>query len=64
MATPKQLVLEALQGLPDDATFADIEYHLYVRARLEEGRRAVQEGRVVPHDEVKRRLATWRKSGQ
>jgi predicted transcriptional regulator len=35
-----------------------------VRARLEEGRRAVQEGRVVPHDEVKRRLATWRKSGQ
>jgi predicted transcriptional regulator len=64
MASPKQVLLETLQGLPDDATFEDIEYHLYVRARIEEGRRAVQEGRVVPHDEVKRQLAEWRKRGQ
>ena len=48
---------------PDDATFEDIEYHLYVRARIEEGRRAVLEGRSVPHDEVKRQLAEWRKRG-
>jgi len=64
MATPKQVLLEALQGLPDNATFEDIEYHVYVRARLEEGRRAVRESRVVPHDEVKRQLAEWRKRGQ
>ena len=64
MATPKQVLLEALQGLPDDATFEDIEYHLYVRARLEEGLRAVSEGRVVPHREVKRQLGEWRKRGQ
>jgi len=64
MASPKQVLLETLQGLPDDATFEDIEYHLYARARIEEGRRAVEEGRVVPHDEVKRQLAEWRKRGQ
>lgn len=64
MASPKQVLLEALQALPDDATFEDIEYHLYVRARVEEGRRAVQEGRVVSPDEVKRQLAEWRKRGQ
>lgn len=64
MANPKQVLLEALQGLPDSATFEDIEYHVYVRARLEEGRRAVQEGRVAPHDDVKRQLAEWRKRGQ
>lgn len=60
MTTPKQLVLEAVQALPDDATFEDIEYHLHVRARIEEGLRAADEGRVVPHEEVKRRMAEWR----
>jgi len=61
MATPKQVVLEALQSLPDDASFEDIEYHLYVRARVEEGLRAADEGRTVSHEEVKRRMAEWRK---
>ena len=60
MATPKQVILEEVQALPDDATFDDIEYHLYVRARVEEGLRAADEGRVVPHEEVKRRMAEWR----
>jgi predicted transcriptional regulator len=64
MASPKQVILEALKGVPADTTFEDIEYHLYVRARIEEGRRAAQEGRVVPHAEVKRELAEWRKRGQ
>ncbi len=59
MATPKQVFLDAIQSMPDDATFEDIEYHLYVRARVEEGLRAADEGRVVPHEEVKRRMAEW-----
>ena len=60
MASPKQVFLEAVQALPDDASFEDIEYHLYVRARIEEGLRAADEGRVVPHEEVKLRMAEWR----
>jgi predicted transcriptional regulator len=61
MAKPKEVLLEALQALPDDASYEDIEYHLFVRARVAEGRRAVREGRVVPHAEVKKRLAEWRR---
>ena len=60
MASPKQVLLEAVQALPDDASFEDVEYHLYVRARIEEGLRAADEGRVVPHEEVKLRMAEWR----
>lgn len=60
MATPKQVVLDAVQALGDDATFEEIEYVLHVRARIEEGLRAADEGRVVPHEEVKRRMAEWR----
>jgi len=47
MAMPKEVLLEALQALPDDASYEDIEYHLFVRARVAEGRRAVREGRLV-----------------
>jgi predicted transcriptional regulator len=61
MAKPKEVVLEALQALPDDASYEDIEYHLFVRARIAEGRRAAAEGRVVPHAEVKEQIAAWRK---
>jgi predicted transcriptional regulator len=61
MPKPKEVLMEALQALPDDATYEDIEYHLFVRARIEEGRRAVREGRVIPNEEVKPRLAEWRK---
>ena len=64
MASPKETLLEALHALPDDATYEDIEYHLFVRARVEEGRRAVGEGRVVGHDDVKERLAEWRKRAE
>ncbi len=59
MATPRQVVLDAVQALGDDATFEEIEYVLYVRARIEEGLRAADEGQVVPHEEVKRRMAEW-----
>ena len=59
--TPKQVILEVLQSLPDDASFEDIEYHVYVRTRVEEGLRAADEGRTTAHEEVKQRMAGWRK---
>jgi len=61
VATPKQVFLDALHSLPDNATFEEIEYHLYVRARIEEGLRAADQGRVIPHEQVKLQFAEWRK---
>ncbi len=61
MATPKQVVLEAVQALPEDASYEDIEYTLFVRSRVEEGLRAAAEGRVVPHEQAKRQMAEWRR---
>jgi predicted transcriptional regulator len=31
-------------------------YELYVKQKIEAGLRAVNEGRTIPHDEMKRRL--------
>ena len=59
MASAKQQVQSILESLPEDATFEDIQYHLYVRQKIEQGLADAEVGRVVPHAEVVRRLARW-----
>ena len=59
MASPKQAVLDLLRGLPEDATLEDIQYHLYVLQRLEKGLKEVEEGKVVPEDQMESRFAKW-----
>jgi predicted transcriptional regulator len=61
VASAKQLAREILDSLPDDSSLEDISYHLYVRARVEEGLRDLDEGRVVPHKQVMREAAEWLK---
>jgi predicted transcriptional regulator len=60
MAAAKQEVLKVLDTLPEDASLEDIQYHLYVLQRIERGRQDVEAGRVIPQDEVERRMARWR----
>ena len=59
MATAKQDVRKVLDNLPDDASLEDIQYHLYVLQRIERGRLDVEAGRVIPQDEVERRMTRW-----
>ena len=59
MATAKQVARDLLDSLPDDCSLEDISYHLYVRAKVEEGLRDLDEGRVVPHEQVMREAAEW-----
>jgi predicted transcriptional regulator len=56
MATPKQAAKELIEHLPDQASWNDIMYELYVKQKIEAGLKAVAEGRAVPHEEVKQRL--------
>jgi predicted transcriptional regulator len=59
MATAKQDARRVLDGLPEEASLEDIQYHLYVLQRIERGQEDVKAGRTVPQDEVERRLAKW-----
>jgi predicted transcriptional regulator len=59
MQTVKQQAIEWIQSLPDDCTLDDIRYHLYFRERVEAGLKDADEGRVIPHEEVKRRVSEW-----
>lgn len=42
--------------LPDTVSWDDIMYEIYFRKKVEAGIKAADEGRVVSHDEVKKRF--------
>jgi predicted Zn-dependent protease len=59
LKTAKDEVRELLQNLPDDASLEDIQYHLYVRQKIQKGLAAAEQGRTIPHEEVVRRMSRW-----
>lgn len=59
MFNAKAEVGKLLEKLPDNASFDDIQYHIYVRQKLERGMADIEEGRVVDDAEVERRLSRW-----
>ncbi len=59
MNNPKAEVASMLEALPDDASFEDIQYHLYVLEKVKRGlERAETEG-AISHEEAKARLGKW-----
>ena len=59
METAKQQVEQILAALPEDATLEDIQYHIYVRQKIEQGLADVEAGRVIGQEDVQQRLAKW-----
>lgn len=59
METAKDQVQQILEMLPEDASLEDIQYHIYVRQKIEQGLEDAEAGRVLSHAEVKSRLAKW-----
>lgn len=60
MQTAKDQVRELLESLPEDASYEDIQYHIYVRQQVERGVADAEAGRLIPHEEVMKRLGKWR----
>lgn len=56
MSTVKEEVRDLAERLPEEATWDDVMYELYVRQKIAAGIKAADEGRVVSHEEVKRRF--------
>ncbi len=60
---PKSMKAEAEQlvrSLPEEASWDDLMYEIYVRQKIEQGVRAAEEGRVVSHEEVRMRFSLGR----
>lgn len=57
--TAKQLVLEAVHRLPEEASFHDIADEIAFLSAIREGEEDLKQGRVVSNEEMKRRLDSW-----
>ena len=55
----KSAVLRLLEQLPEETTLEEIQYHLYVLQKIRAGQNAVDNGQVIPHEDVMRELAGW-----
>jgi hypothetical protein len=55
----KELALETIQRLPEDARLDTIAERLEFLAAIRRGVEQIERGEAVPHEEVKRQLATW-----
>lgn len=54
MSTTKEEAINLITRLPDEASWDDIMYEMYVKKRIEMGIKAADEDRVVAHEHVKR----------
>ncbi len=53
--TVKEEARQSVENLPDDASWEDLQYQIYVRQAIEAGLKDSREGRTVPLDEARRR---------
>jgi len=56
MSKIKEEARKLLKNLPDDVTWDDIMYEIYVRKKISKGLDAIEEDKLLSHDEVKERI--------
>ena len=59
--TTRERILQAVEDLPDDATYEDAMERLLLLAKVERGRQQADEGKTVSHEEAQSRMAKWLK---
>jgi len=57
--TAKEEVMEFIRDLPDNLTFDEIMYELFVLEKLKASEQSIQEGRFSTHEEIKERFKQW-----
>ena len=52
-------VLALVRRMPDTLDVDDLMHRLYLLVKIAASETAAAEGRVIPHDEIVRRVASW-----
>lgn len=57
-------MIKMLDALPDELTWGDLQYHIYVRQKIERGMRAIEAGRTFSQEEAEKHfeglMKKWR----
>ena len=55
----KKEALGTIAKLPDNADIDEIMYRLYVLDKIRKGREAVEQGRTISHENLRREIEQW-----
>lgn len=61
MATPKEQIQQIVREQPDDSSYDEILRELAFARMVQRGLDDARAGRTIPHQEMERRIKTWRK---
>lgn len=56
---PKRSASKLLKDLPDNCSYEDIQYHLYVLQKIEKGLADSENGKIFTTDQMKMKLKRW-----
>jgi len=59
MNKEKDQVIEMIRQLPEDSTVDDIMEELYFRMQVDRGIKELDEGKGIPHQNVRDGLSRW-----
>ncbi len=59
MTTAIEEVRQILDKLPPEASLEDIQYHIYVRQKIERGLEDARAGRVISQAEAEKKMSKW-----
>ena len=57
--TEKEIALETARALPDDCSIDEIVDRIEFLAAVQKGFDQLDRGEGIPHDEIKKQLASW-----
>jgi hypothetical protein len=57
--TVKEQVAELLNKLPDDCTFEDVQYEIYVMEKFRAGLESAEKDGTLSQEEVEQRMSKW-----
>jgi len=55
----KEIAMNVMESLPDNVSWDELQYQLYVREVVEESDEEFKAGLGIPHEEAKRQLNKW-----
>ena len=60
MLSAKEETIRLLKELPDNSTFEEIQYHLFVRQKIQRGIEDIEDGRIYSQEDMEKRMEKWR----
>ncbi len=58
-ATIKESLLNLVENMPEDVTWDDIQYQMYVCEAIEKGLQEMEESDGIPQEEAERIMDSW-----